>query len=941
MSYPKIGILLATVLAFVVVAACRLEQGAADPDGMVEEAIQTYLRQGAQAALPEFERALRIYRARGDLHGQAKVTGQMGNCWLRLAQYERASEAFQQALSTLQGLDDKVETAKALNNLGLTYWKVARYDQARQRFQESLEIARQVGDEKIRGAALGNLGLVYDELGDHSRSLELYQEALAAFQAAGFQKGISDALGNLGGRWLLMGEYESALQHFGQARQASRQAGLKYEEAIDAGNIGLCYLGLGKIDQALSSFEEALRLSRQIGAPKEEADWRRAKGKAFQWAGSYEEALGEFEAASEFYSRAGLPPQMSASLRELGATYLLLGDLASSERYFRQALQLSQEAGLRLGLVSNAIALGDLNWRKGEFGPALNWYLQACQQPSNKTAQATCLMRSSLVQARLNRPQEARQLAQQAFEIAQGLGGPRLLARAWAIRGQVEQGSARPTQALKHYESARKLSLKVQDKESGWRIAYYRGQCLERLGAREDAALAFAESIGLLETLRQRLVQDRFYAGYIDSRFQPYLSLVPLLVEMGKYEQGMLFADRLRSRATRNTPGVPSEIIRDLMGATDHRNLNEEQIRFQKEVSVTPSPRSRQRQAKSTIAELRTGLTSGSALIEYLITGEGLTAFVLTPTELHATVLPVKQQSLTARTDLLRGLLARVESQDWKEPAKGLSRLLIEPLLRRGWLRGVDHLVLVPHGILHYLPFSALLRLEGGQARLLVEDYSISYLPSLQSLSDQNDSGRTPSRGMLALMPQEGRLAHALGEIREIQRLFRGEIDILSGTQASESAFKSRAGHYRTIHLATHSDFEKGNPLNSSLVLEAGHSEDGRLEAHEIAKLRLRADLVVLSACETALGAGYFTPLPPGDDFVSLTRAFLQAGSRSVLASQWKIDDLATARFIGEFYRSWKSSGKAEALAQAQRQMLASEEFAHPYYWAAFVLIGQ
>lgn len=910
-----------------------------DADQLLERAQEAYLREGARSALPQVEKALRLYREEGDLRGEAKAESHLGNCRLRLADYPGAMASFERALAMQQALGDRLEAAKVLNNLGLVDWKTARYDQARRRFQQSLEIARKAGDEKIRGAALGNLGLVFDESGDHARSLELYEQALAAFRKAGFQKGIADTLGNLGGRSLLMGEYEEALGYFLQARQADRQAGLAYEESVDEGNIGLCRLGLGKLDQALSSFEQALQLSLRVGALQEEADWRRAKGKALQWAGSYEPALAEFRAAFEIYSQTRLPPQTTAALREMGATCLLLGDLSSSERHFRQALQIAQQAGLKGGSFSSAMALGDLDWQKGDFGHALGWYEQACQEPPRKTAEAICRMRSALVQARLGRPGQARQSALQAFELAQGLG-PRMSARTQVVQGQVEQISGRIGQALRHYDSARALSLRLQDKESAWRIAYYRGQCLQRQGALEEAAQAFAESIGLLEALRRRLVQERFYAGYIDSRAQPYLSLVPLLVEMGEHEQALYFADRLRGGASTEFQGVPSQAIRELMRVEREGRPEEDPLPVLDEASAVPSFESRRRQAKRLIAGWGAQLGTDSALIEYVVAEQGLIAFVLTSNGLHASIVPVSPQSLTSRVDLLRGLLARPQSQDWRGPAAGLWRLLIEPLLQRGRLDGIRHLVVVPHSILHYLPFSVLLGSQGGRSRLLVEDYTISYLPSLQSLSERIDRDGVAGRGILAVLSQQDRLPQAAAEIQEIQRIFGGESHVLAGAQASESAFKSQAGRYRVIHLVTHSEFDKGNPLRSSLMLAPGGSDDGRLEAREIAQLRLHADLVVLSACETALGAGYFTPLPPGDDFVSLTRAFLQAGSRSVLASLWRIDDQAGARLAGEFYRGRRQLGSAAALARAQRRMLSSDYFSHPYYWAAFVLVG-
>jgi len=133
----------------------------------------------------------------------------------------------------------------------------------------------------------------------------------------------------------------------------------------------------------------------------------------------------------------------------------------------------------------------------------------------------------------------------------------------------------------------------------------------------------------------------------------------------------------------------------------------------------------------------------------------------------------------------------------------------------------------------------------------------------------------------------------------------------------------------------------KLNPLFSGIELEAGGGEDGRLDVHEILGLRLRAHLVTLSACETALGSGYFSEAPPGDDLVGLTRAFLFAGSPSVLATLWQVDDRSTLELMQRFYARLRNGDKATALAEAQRKLRnGNGRYRHPYYWAPFVLVG-
>ena len=131
----------------------------------------------------------------------------------------------------------------------------------------------------------------------------------------------------------------------------------------------------------------------------------------------------------------------------------------------------------------------------------------------------------------------------------------------------------------------------------------------------------------------------------------------------------------------------------------------------------------------------------------------------------------------------------------------------------------------------------------------------------------------------------------------------------------------------------------------SGLELESDEANDGQLELHEILGLKLDADLVTLSACQTGLGSGHFAEVPAGDDFVGLTRAFLYAGSTSVLATLWEVDDSSTLVLMKHFYAGLKQAGesedKAAALARAQRALLSSETYNHPYYWAPFVLVGE
>jgi CHAT domain-containing protein len=170
---------------------------------------------------------------------------------------------------------------------------------------------------------------------------------------------------------------------------------------------------------------------------------------------------------------------------------------------------------------------------------------------------------------------------------------------------------------------------------------------------------------------------------------------------------------------------------------------------------------------------------------------------------------------------------------------------------------------------------------------------------------------------------------------------FGDSATVLLGSEASERALKALNGPYEVVHLATEGALNRANPLFSYLRLDSTGLEDGRLEVHEVAGLDLRARLVTLSACETALGSGALADVPAGDDWLGFVRAFLYAGASDVLATLWRIDDQATADFMSQFYEMVEAGMRpAEALAATQRLFLSEPSTRQPFYWAGFVLSG-
>jgi CHAT domain-containing protein len=337
-------------------------------------------------------------------------------------------------------------------------------------------------------------------------------------------------------------------------------------------------------------------------------------------------------------------------------------------------------------------------------------------------------------------------------------------------------------------------------------------------------------------------------------------------------------------------------------------------------------------------------LRSEEVFVEYLLSDSASLAFVVRRDTLAVLELEVGRRDLARLVELARGTLEGGNSVRgdslWRSPLRRLHEHLIAPVEASGLLAGARRLILVPHAELHYLPFAALL--DPGSRKYLVERFELAQAPSASvwlALGDRR-RGRA-SEGALALAPRPDALPASLAEVRTIARLAGSGTTLLTGAAASEAAFRREAPSRRVLHLATYGVLNKQNPLFSYVDFAADATHDGRLEVHEVFGLALTADLVVLSACQTGLGSGALADVPAGDDWVSLSRAFLHAGAARVVATLWSVEDQATALIMEKFYQGLAAGVDEEsALAQAQRALVRSPATAHPFYWAGIVVVG-
>jgi CHAT domain-containing protein len=250
-------------------------------------------------------------------------------------------------------------------------------------------------------------------------------------------------------------------------------------------------------------------------------------------------------------------------------------------------------------------------------------------------------------------------------------------------------------------------------------------------------------------------------------------------------------------------------------------------------------------------------------------------------------------------------------------------------------------LIIVPHTVLSYLPFAALIDSRG---RYFIEDHSITLLPSASALPHlRRDQGELNGDGANVFAPFPEQLPGSRAEADAVGSVARKASSFI-GSRATERRFREALSATSIVHVASHAELNPVSPMFSHLELARGAantpSDDGRFDVHELLRIPVRSSLVFLSGCETGAGTSWSTSFRRAQDYATLSQAFLYSGARDVIATLWRIDDVGASVFAGRFYRELKNRSPAEALASTQRWMMTHPSYSAPRYWATYFVSG-
>ncbi len=901
----------------------------------------------------DFEGAQAIWReararaiASGDSIALAGSLTWLGLAAFRLGEYEEARSLGEDALALKLRLDLKDHLPKSYNALGLLALSEGRLGDAAELFRQTAEASRAVDDSETLAKASNNLGLVYTDLGEFARARQGFEESVRAARMLGDPLIEGRALSNLGMLESRLGDPLAAVDFFEQARLRYRESEDVTGEQHTLGQLGVAHAALGEPRLAIAVLDSALLQAREHGLRQEEASDLEQIGEIHAEAGDHRRALAYYRQAGEINADLGLVIETGVDLRREAESYMALGDRDQARALAERALASHRAAGAPVDALEDLLVLADF-----ERSPVASLrYLDEARELALRLDSRAARLGVALAEARLAERHDDPEVALAALERAE----PDLAAASYLVVAEVEG---------------------------------LRAQALTRVKRLPLAVAAGRRAVAAVERARGGYASGYLRTTLLSDRRELYAQLVDVLLEMGEVEEAFQVADASRGRAllehiahgspNGRIPASPHDqgerLLREIDGLAtllaeteaippeerdiDHsttisgiaRRLADTRARYE---SLTIHVHERDPAEAllggqpTTSLEVQAALNYSEALVEYYITPRVLRIFVLTPDQVAVHSRPVPATDLSRQVRLARELTGGATVGKGPDPDAILRRLhaeLIQPAVQGGALEGVSRLIIVPHDVLAYLPFAALRNGETG--RYVAEQYVLLDLPSAGALPAlRSTTGGSGRRGhTVAMVPFPQDLPGSLIEGKAIAQT-QDRTSLFEGDRATESALRRALSSETTVHVASHGALNFRNPLFSRIELFrkviGDPADDGRLEIHEILDFQIRSPLVFLSGCETGVGEAWSSGFARGEDYATLASAFLYAGAGSVVATLWRIDDRGAAELATRFYRHLREHSPAEALALAQRELIRSEIYQRPYYWAGYRISG-
>lgn len=814
--------------------------------------------------------------------------------------YKNSIEYFQKAINIAKNIHSPDHELKCLRQMSLCYWDQNDFQEFRNLNEMALSIARKTRNKREEGICLNNIGLYLWKIDNYPKALVYCEKALEIAQNIKDIQSENECLNNIGLIYKDIGNYDKALTYLNKALLIDNPAFGNNYISIDLNNIGIIYRQKGLLNnnkedflKALEYFNNCLDITKKIDDKKTAIHIYNNLGTVYSDLENYVDALRYYQQGLKIAENMMNKEGTSLILNNIGIVYYNLGDYEESTKYCQKAIDLASQIKAGPVLWEAFLYVANSYKKQAKFDDALKNY--------EYSIAAIESVRSTLELEELKASYLGTDKRIEAYHNLVDL-----LVRIQKSNPQKSYDA----EAFKYFEKAKARAF---------------------LDSLEVAQVSISQGIDTKLSAQEKLLNNDITSLY-----------KKLLVPDLTVEQKNDINEKLKK-------------FED-----DHERLKRE-IR-----ATSPAYANLRYPEIITLNEAQEKLVDNqTTYISYSIGKDNSYGFAISKNGLKIfPILPRKQ--LQAKVSAHIKVITDKENADFH-----LGQELYAELVRPGLDRQTKRLVFVPDDILYFLPFETLLQ-SGNQGRWLIQDYAIAYAPSLSSLWEiikrgQRD-GTKQKKDILAFGdpvygPAEDqdnsqnssyifqhfysssafkffRLKYSGVEVQRIAALFdKSRVEIFQRENASEQELKKLdLEDFKIIHFAAHGLVDDQKPTRSSIVLslDSKSQEDGFVQMREIFNLRMSADLVSLSACQTGLGQ-----FIRGEGIEGLNRAFFYAGASSVLMSLWSINDQASSQLMERFYFHLLSSNSImDALQKAKLEMIAFKPFSHPFYWAAFVITG-
>ena len=856
-----------------------------------------------QRALGFHAEAIEIFREIGNAQEEARTLIPSIQPFILLGEYDRAFAAAGDARAILERLGDKQRLGHLAINVGNIYHRQDRFEEGLACYERAYETLLPLRDSEGLAVALYNMSVCLITLNDFPRALATYQRARAMCVQHQMTLLVTQADYNIAYLYYLRGEYSRSIEMLRATRK-------RCEENGDAHVLALCYLDLSEIYLELNLSAEAQEVAHEgylrfqkLGMGYEEAKCQANEAMALSQLGKALRAVELFDQARvKFVREKNLIWPWLIDLYEALVLYNE-GRLFESRRLCSRAAGFFDTSFLPGKAVLCQLLLARLSLRTGDLS----------------VAHAEC---------------------EKALSRLASLETPALRYQAEFLMGELQQETDNRQGAYDSYQKARAAleALRSALRSEELKIAFMKNRLevyerLAELCLNDDAKEGSAEeSFSYMEMAKSRSLAELLvhHAQAIPATDAGQSGLVRRIREMR--EELNWYYRRLEQEQLRGTDPSPQRIEALQNQALAHEN---ELLRAVREL---PTPETalalNQQQTLASLETIRASMPAETVLVEYFAIKDEFVAAVLSKEKLNI----VSLTPVSRIVNLLRMLhfqmskfqLGAAYTREFEKPLLDAARAHLSELHEELMAPFRDHLatrhlVIVPHGVLHYLPFHALFEGE----RYLIDSHTVSYAPSATVFALCQRKASTAQGAPLVLGIPDAQAPLILDEAKSVANIL-ANAELVLGREANQQVLRTKGLHSRLIHIATHGAFRQDNPMFSGIRLG-----DAYLSLYDLYQLKLGAELVTLSGCATGLNV-----VTAGDELLGLIRGLLYAGAQSLLLSLWNVHDQSTAEFMGRFYKRYQNgTNKASALREAMREL--RERYPHPYYWAPFVLIGK